>query len=211
MKFKEDSSNDPRKPAEPERSSGATGPRSSRGKQKSSRNAVRHGVFTHSVPIPGESSNQYRSLLRALREDLTPTGAAEEILVEILAAIFWRQARLFRAEGQEFRRSTEINERFQEAVNVSSSAQIEGSRDGSEHGTSNEPLRTSQTLAILPTPDILATLMSYERHLRREVDHVLDQIDRIRRLRRGCPVRTTCKRVSLDSESRKLPQKERRD
>jgi hypothetical protein len=211
MEIKHDSSSDPQRPTKSESSSrtGATGPRSPGGKQKSSRNAIRHGVFTNSVLLPGESSNHYRSRVRALREDFP--AAAEEILLETFAALSWRQARLFRVEAQEICRATQINERFQELVNVLNSPEIESPQEGLEHSASNEPLRTPQTQAILPRPDILENFMRYEKHLVRLIDNVLDQIVRIRGMKKGCPMHAPRKRTSLRSESRKPPQKKSGD
>ena len=89
----------------------ATGPRTEAGKRRSSRNATRHGLFTNFV-IEGESLTGFRALVRALRDDLGVTGATAEILIEKLAVNLWRQARLYRAEGAEILRSTQLRERF---------------------------------------------------------------------------------------------------
>jgi hypothetical protein len=90
----------------------STGPRSDAGNRRSSRNAIRHGIFTDSVIIAGESVTAFRALVRALKDDLGITGATADILIEKLAVNFWRQARLYRAEGAEFLRSTHLRDRF---------------------------------------------------------------------------------------------------
>ena len=46
---------------------------------------------------------------------------------------------------------------------------------------------TAQSLLILRA-DVLGSLLRYEAHLSREFDRTLNQLERIRRLRRGQPV-----------------------
>lgn len=83
------------------------GPRTERGKGKSSRNAVRHGIFSTVILEGCESKQKYQKILRALIEYFKPKGYAERILVEKLAAILWRQARLVRAESAEILNASE--------------------------------------------------------------------------------------------------------
>src|SRR6266704_1365024 len=50
----------------------ATGPRSDQGKQRASRNATKHGVFSKVVVLKGESRAEYERLLAGLRETCNP-------------------------------------------------------------------------------------------------------------------------------------------
>jgi hypothetical protein len=88
----------------------ATGPRTDSGKQTASRNATKHGVFSKVILLKGESKGEYEELLARLREDLQPVGALEELLVEKLATITWRQRRLLLAEGAEIQKNREFVE-----------------------------------------------------------------------------------------------------
>ncbi|MBL8223542.1 MAG: hypothetical protein JNL62_30200, partial [Bryobacterales bacterium] len=45
----------------------STGPRTPEGKQRSSENAVKHGIYTSSIVLPGESAEEFRKLLDAYR------------------------------------------------------------------------------------------------------------------------------------------------
>jgi hypothetical protein len=78
-----------------------TGVRSRAGKARSSRNAIRHGIFSDIVVLPGESRIKYQSLLEELSKSLQPEGGVEDLLVEKLAIITWRYRRLLVAEGAE--------------------------------------------------------------------------------------------------------------
>ncbi len=78
----------------------ATGPRSPEGKQRSKHNALKHGLFSKIVVLEGESRPEFDALLNGLRNDRQPVGELEEVLVEKLATLFWRQRRLIIADGQ---------------------------------------------------------------------------------------------------------------
>ncbi len=88
----------------------ALGPRTQQGKQKSSRNATKHGVFSKVIILETESKARYEELLAGLRETLQPEGALEELLVEKLATTVWRHRRLLLAESAEIRKNTEFVE-----------------------------------------------------------------------------------------------------
>lgn len=97
-----------------ERSSGATpparratGPRTLRGKKKSSRNAVKDGIFS-AVLLRRESRVEYEALVRGLHDHFRPEGTLEESLVEKLAMLLWRHRRLLQAEAAEIAKVSEF-------------------------------------------------------------------------------------------------------
>jgi hypothetical protein len=81
-----------------------TGPRSELGKERSSRNAIRHGIFSEAIQLKGDSRAQFDSLHTGLWEAFRPEGRLEELLVDKLASISWRYRRLLLAETGEIRR-----------------------------------------------------------------------------------------------------------
>jgi hypothetical protein len=87
-----------------------TGPRSPEGKERSKHNALRHGIFSEVIVLPGESSDEYESLLTGLSEALKPEERLEKLLVEKLAMLAWRHRRLLQAEGAEIRQGSEFLE-----------------------------------------------------------------------------------------------------
>lgn len=86
------------------------GPRTQQGKQRASRNAIKFGIFSKAIVLEGESRAEYDRLLARLWEAWQPQGAREEVEVEKMAIITWRQRRLFLAEGAEIRKSIEFVE-----------------------------------------------------------------------------------------------------
>jgi hypothetical protein len=90
------------------RKSGPTGPRTKQGKERSKRNALKHGIFSQAILSKDESPAELESLRKKLRKDLRPAGELEDILVEKLVVTLWRLRRLYIAETAEIRRSVEF-------------------------------------------------------------------------------------------------------
>jgi hypothetical protein len=87
-----------------------TGPRSPEGKERSKHNALSHGIFSEVTVLPGESSDEYVSLLKGLSGALKPKERLEKLLVEKLATLAWRHRRLLLAEGAEIQQASEFLE-----------------------------------------------------------------------------------------------------
>ena len=68
----------------------STGPRSGAGKQRSSLNAIRHGLTGQTVVLPSEDHAAYRAFTKRFFDDLQPKGVLEEQLVQTLADCSWR-------------------------------------------------------------------------------------------------------------------------
>jgi hypothetical protein len=68
----------------------STGPRTPAGKQRSSLNALRHGLTGHVIVLPSEDHVAYQRHTRRLFDDLQPKGALEEQLVQSIADTSWR-------------------------------------------------------------------------------------------------------------------------
>lgn len=88
----------------------STGPRTSAGKERSKRNARKHGIFSSELLLPGESREDLDALRKHLQESFRPVGRAEEILVEKLVMHLWRQRRVIVAESAEIRTRQEFLE-----------------------------------------------------------------------------------------------------
>lgn len=76
------------------------GPKTEAGKRASSRNALKIGVYTHQVVLPGENPEQFAELLGLFMDDFQPVGVTEAALVNDLAVLAWKKRRL---EGIEHR------------------------------------------------------------------------------------------------------------
>lgn len=74
------------------------GPVTAEGKAKSSRNAVKFGIFSKDLLLPGESQADFDALLNALLDEHQPAGHLEAGMIERIAVTMWRQQRLVKAE-----------------------------------------------------------------------------------------------------------------
>ena len=89
-----------------ENSRQSTGPRTCRGKRRSSRNALKHGIYSdvhyfywEAARDLGEDPNDFTQLFQGLLEARRPADVLEHVLVEDIAVLIWKKARLERAES----------------------------------------------------------------------------------------------------------------
>jgi hypothetical protein len=71
----------------------STGPTSEDGKQRASRNAVRHGLTAETVIEPLEDPEDYKAFEQAVATDYEAETAVERELVLRLASLLWRLRR----------------------------------------------------------------------------------------------------------------------
>jgi hypothetical protein len=72
----------------------STGPRTEAGKQRSSLNALRHGLTGHVIVMPSEDHIAYAAHTQRFFADLDPKGALEQQLVQSIADTSWRLNRV---------------------------------------------------------------------------------------------------------------------
>lgn len=81
----------------------STGPLTEKGKAIVAQNAVKHGIFANDLVIAcgngKEDEKEYKKLLEGLVVSLAPSGQMERLLVEKIAADFWRLRRVLRFEA----------------------------------------------------------------------------------------------------------------
>jgi hypothetical protein len=72
----------------------STGPRSDKGSAVVAKNALRHGLRSSTVLIPGEDVEAWETLCAELKAELQPLGIREWLCVELIAGAAWRLRRL---------------------------------------------------------------------------------------------------------------------
>jgi hypothetical protein len=80
----------------------STGPRSADGKKRASLNHVKHGMTAKTVILLHESANDYDEIREALIKDYAPATTQELMLVDQIAAGYWRTIRSRRFETAMF-------------------------------------------------------------------------------------------------------------
>ena len=147
----------------------STGPRSAAGKAKSSRNAVKHGLLAERIVLADhkdEDPQQFGLLLDGLREDYQPQSTIETMLVERLAASFWRLRRAYRFEVEAITHANLPNP-LADALDELSHLQ---------------PVPRGE--CILPPLHSLGCLIRYETMIDRELLRTLRQLELRQRLRK---------------------------
>jgi hypothetical protein len=132
----------------------STGPKTEAGKAQSRRNALKHGIHAANMFVYGENPSEYQELLDALREDLAPQGALEELLVEKIAICVWRGKRVLRCEGGLVRALADYSE---------------------------EKMRDHRALPI--SSDYLDCVLRYDSTMQRQLSSTLSQLERLQRAR----------------------------
>jgi len=94
----------------------STGPKTPEGKDAVRLNALKHGLLSQEVLLPGEDEATLRELGERLRAELQPVGELENLLVDRIIAAHWRLRRLGRVEAGIFvwEHYEELVERAQE-------------------------------------------------------------------------------------------------
>ena len=155
-------------------SSKSTGPRTKAGKERSSQNALTHGLLSQCAIVPGEEP----ALLEAFRADLMarldPWGAMECLLADRVVSTAWRLRRAARYEGrltqEELDHMAEFRRKYS---NVH--------RDKPERDTGKMVKR-------LLNEDLLPKLSRYESRIERGLYRALHELQRMQAARRGEPV-----------------------
>ena len=77
----------------------STGPKTETGKQRSSLNALRHGLTGQTIVLPSDDLKAYQQHIQRFVTEYHPKGATEDQLVQSLADSAWRQNRVCALEN----------------------------------------------------------------------------------------------------------------
>ncbi len=144
----------------------STGPRTEAGKQRSSLNALRHGLTGHVIVLPSEDHSAYAAHTKRFFDDLQPKGALEQQLVQSLADSSWRLNRVVALESN----LLTLGMTEQSAAINTSEAEVHAA------------LATAASLR--EQTRALANLSTHEHRLSRQFERTLDQLREIQAERR---------------------------
>ena len=80
----------------------STGPKTPQGKATSARNAIKHGLLSQLPVLPEEDGAQFEEMRLNLYSDLRPESQLETLIVNRLASVQWRLARVPVLEAELF-------------------------------------------------------------------------------------------------------------
>ncbi len=150
------------------------------GKRGSRFNSTSHGIFA-TILLSGESFGEarerYLGLLSDLREGIRPAGPLEQVLVEKLAAQYFRLARLYEADA-----------RIAPKIFIKLSEVLE------EGHPTSEALWIQKGEVVVARKDPSADLLvRYESGLERQIDRTLNQLNQLRQMRANAPAHPKAK------------------
>src|SRR5215208_577046 len=76
----------------------STGPKTPEGKAAVSLNALKHGLLSKELLLPGEDEEALRELEESLKGELQPVGVVEVLLGDRITSLLWRLRRLGHVE-----------------------------------------------------------------------------------------------------------------
>ena len=91
----------------------STGPRTTEGKARASKNALKHGLMAQDAVIPGEDPAEFDRHLTKLEDTYLPRNYVEKELVRQIGDAMWRMQRLSRIESAVISASIERTRAYQ--------------------------------------------------------------------------------------------------
>ncbi len=189
----------------------STGPKTSEGKAAVRLNALKHGLLSQEILLPGEDEEALTELGERLREELQPFGELENLLVDQIISAYWRLRRLGRVETGIFawEHSEELAERAEREAHEYKSdrnkrlaeAPTITITDEKKHEEALERVRRMRTEQEDETATLGRTfardadranafskLSRYETAIERTLYRALHELERRQAARRGAPV-----------------------
>ena len=153
----------------------STGPKSPAGKARSALNAVKHGLLTRDVLMPGEKAKEPMAFRQEMMVELAPQGELEEFLADRVVESAWRLRRAGRMERQvvQGKLSSELRSRAKKPAYYA-----------------DQPVPTADSVAAsaMSNKDTYDKLVRYEAHIQRGLYKALHELQRLQAARQGGPV-----------------------
>ncbi len=186
----------------------STGPRSLAGKKKSSLNALRHGLTSEHIVLPGDDAEEFRQMRGALFASLRPEGVLENQLVERIATATWRLLRIPVFEAALFDWGAHILAATHDAPDELSDAPDVERRNDPFPQTSDpihdlqDSLRLGRVLESLLSTDALTKLIYYEGRLQRQLSAYMADLLKLQRPRQEAQKLAEKEKASAKPKSR---------
>jgi hypothetical protein len=159
----------------------STGPRTTEGKSRVARNAIKHGFFAAQERWTPRQHRDFEQTLDGLRDDLRPQGILEEGCVRTMAQSYVRMAAMLRYENiaalkYHQRRERDLNERIA-AANPSEAARLEAQRD--------KLRRAGLWRPTIPGPREARAIIRYSGSLDRAIRRASSDLEGLKNMRLG--------------------------
>ena len=187
----------------------STGPRTGKGKARSSKNSMKHGLLSREIVIVGERPEDFEEFLCGLEERLQPQGGLEEELVSRMATNLWRLRRVSRIEASILTRNIFLERAARASRQASALVRIEpvfpdltmsaetildpdrhtkaraDAAKARDNAAADDTLIGAAFIMDSAAPDALSKLGRYEASIERSVYRALHQLERMQAARVG--------------------------
>ncbi len=165
------------------------GPKTPQGKARSSLNALKHGFWSRDLVNPlidgKRTVADFNALLAQLIADAKPSGKLEEILVEEIAACYWRLRRALRFESANAWRNEELDRFDDDNDDPLSFPSIDAEEAWRERDRQTSTIRDAGLdRLVLPASDDLTQILRFETVLKRSLFRAIDNLRRLQAARR---------------------------
>ena len=202
----------------------STGPKTPEGKAVVRLNALRHGLLTRDVVLPGEDADAFEDLWNQVRADRSPVGPIEEVLVDRIVNAMWRLQRLARVETALFhwrvfgfkadRLSHEVRSYEKtildpmvlpvEITDKAAHAEAKAALGQAAYERGRDEVLLGRALDVdAKEGDTFGKLIRYERSLERSLFRTLNELRQIQGKRRNRPSSPISDAVTLDANDTK--------
>jgi len=160
----------------------STGPRTTNGKRRVARNAVRHGFFSKWLLVQHqdgkESQSEYDDFYADIRKHYQPVGWLEALWAEKIAVWSWRLRRLIRCEsGQIARALAEHSYELEQS-------KADGLAEPESVLSSSPEIDAMTDHLFLPEKEELDKLLRYEAMINRQLNHAIAELERVQARRK---------------------------
>lgn len=160
----------------------STGPRTVAGKAAVAQNAVRHGLLAEQAVIRDEDPGQFEFYRQQLLAELHPGGAMESVLAERAVGLAWRLRRAERVQAQVF--DAMLAKDDSPISKLCRSLEYRGRKGESE---ADQPALGRVVARDFGDSRVLDRLCMYERRIEHSLYKTLDELEKLRLLRRLDP------------------------
>ncbi len=161
----------------------STGPRTTNGKRRVARNAVRHGFFSKWLLVQHqdgkESQSEYDDFYADIRKHYQPVGWLEVLWAEKIAVWSWRLRRLIRCESGQIARA--LAEHSYEL----GQSKADGLAEPESVLSSSPEIDAMTDHLFLPEKEELDKLLRYEAMINRQLNHAIAELERVQARRKG--------------------------
>src|SRR5256712_12390212 len=160
----------------------STGPRTTNGKRRVARNAVRHGFFSKWLLVQHqdgkESQSEYDDFYADIRKHYQPVGWLEVLWAEKIAVWSWRLRRLIRCESGQIARA--LAEHSYEL----GQSKADGLAEPESVLSSSPEIDAMTDHLFLPEKEELDKLLRYEAMINRQLNHAIAELERVQARRK---------------------------